>query len=181
MKPRPLFWIVGWILALLGAFALRFVALTGRDQADYVHNLLEPIILLGDQVDIIRLNIGELPKDLNGVVMWARNEPPQSGYFTHAPVRDNWGHPVRYQRQAGDRYELRSAGADGIMGTKDDLVVLKEGNSTRIQLPGNLPRSHAYEVDCIPVGTELPYLATGKDHGVVTIPMSKDVTNDMTQ
>jgi hypothetical protein len=43
--------------------------------------------------------------------------------LTELAPKDPWGHPVVYRRIAPDRAELRSAGADGTIGTADDLLL----------------------------------------------------------
>jgi hypothetical protein len=41
--------------------------------------------------------------------------------LAEAPPRDPWGRPIEYTRRSPDRGELRSAGPDGKLGTRDDV------------------------------------------------------------
>lgn len=45
-----------------------------------------------------------------------------SGLRPYLGTTDEWGNPIQYVRR-GNRFELRSAGPDGTMGTNDDVVV----------------------------------------------------------
>jgi hypothetical protein len=55
--------------------------------------------------------------------------PPRSNWAMEYD-RDAWGRLLRY-RATGSDYELRSAGADGVFDTNDDLV----GTATSLLLP----------------------------------------------
>ena len=39
-----------------------------------------------------------------------------------ANLSDSWGHPFQYKKVSKFKYEVRSAGPDGNMGTEDDLI-----------------------------------------------------------
>lgn len=72
-----------------------------RDRIDDAKALLA---LLADRLLVVSMRAGELPEMLD-----------------EAPPKDPWGHPVRYERRSPDHAELRSAGADGELGTRDDV------------------------------------------------------------
>ena len=47
--------------------------------------------------------------------------------FYSGPRQDPWGHDyVVRKRQVGVRWEVVSAGQDGMLGTEDDLVLVEE-------------------------------------------------------
>ena len=102
---------VGWAVVRVASRVEPRIARARTDRAargaehvrtDEAAELLESVAL---RLTRSALEAGELPDAL-----------------PEAPPLDPWGTPIRYVRESEDRGELRSAGKDRVVGTRDDVV-----------------------------------------------------------
>jgi hypothetical protein len=89
---------------------------TRRDSVNTTHTML---YTLARQVGSYGGSAGELPPTLDPIL--ARH-PQVSVWEMYPNGTDVWGRPVRYSPRR-PRFELRSAGPDGVFDTRDDIVV----------------------------------------------------------
>ena len=69
-------------------------------------------------IDIYRVtHRGQLPDKLRDLTH------PKKGVATLKDVQDDFGKEIKYRRHSGKRYDLVSAGPDGLFGTDDDIGV----------------------------------------------------------
>lgn len=59
-----------------------------------------------------------LPESLDELCAGDDNNP---ALLNKSNLNDSWGHPFQYKKVSKFKYEIRSAGPDGQMGTEDDL------------------------------------------------------------
>ena len=69
----------------------------------------------------------QLPATLQALTTGSSNRPALLG---SACLVDAWGNPIQYTTTGGLGFELRSAGPDGRMGTRDDMI-----ERTRLRKP----------------------------------------------
>jgi general secretion pathway protein G len=84
------------------------------------------LLTLSTALDMYRLDVGAYPDNISGL---ASNDATVGWDGPYMPVRhippiDGWGNRFEYRLLAPCRYELRSAGPDGIFRTTDDLVLV---------------------------------------------------------
>jgi hypothetical protein len=86
--------------------------------------------LLIDAIEGYERRRGAVPRDLETLcseVVWCET----SGQVGHT-LRDGWGTPFRYIPLSGSEYELRSAGADQMERTPDDIVYNPRAEAERV-------------------------------------------------
>jgi hypothetical protein len=116
-RPPRGFAVAGFILGLIGsiipAIFIAFFGLAIFSVATLGKPGFQTLFAMGEaqtQIDShVRSHGNALPDDADGQAAIASD-------------RDGWGHPLRYTKTSASRYELRSAGPDGIMGNSDDQV-----------------------------------------------------------
>ncbi|MCB9831365.1 MAG: hypothetical protein H6807_02740 [Planctomycetes bacterium] len=102
-RPRGMA-VTSLLISIAGLVLGAYILLSGIDK---VHNQ-------GIFIDI-ELKLGEYHQD-NG-----RYPTPAEFLVRFHDPQDAWGHPIRYQL-VGEKYELRSAGPDGIYENADDFT-----------------------------------------------------------
>jgi hypothetical protein len=72
---------------------------------------------VGNNQDIVRSLVGNNPK---GIIFLQPNNPAIN---KNGDLCDRFGHPFFFHAKSGTQMEIRSAGPDGIMFTKDDVFI----------------------------------------------------------
>jgi hypothetical protein len=89
-------------------------------------------------------SLGRLPSTFEPIV---EAHPHVWVWQRYANGADVWGRPVRYSPD-GTRFELRSAGPDGVFDTADDIVMMGMLGRDRPCSSRNEYRSHVFEPPC---------------------------------
>lgn len=115
------------VMAILGMLAV-MVAPNLFNQADSARRdaALSQISSLGSALDAYRLDVGQYPDSLEGLVRNTSGRSTWNGPYVRGNIpNDPWGNPYVYQ-STGRSYTLMSYGADGRQGG--------EGNDADISL-----------------------------------------------
>ena len=80
------------------------------------------------KVELTKVNMGQLEKAVEFYVTAEGSVPADlkelfASRFVGGDVSDAWGRPIRYEKLSDSGFRLTSAGPDGRLGTKDDIVV----------------------------------------------------------
>ncbi len=88
---------------------------------------------LASALDYYCMQMGDYPDSLDGTNVVERLR----SYHPEVSLNDSWGHPVKYRKIGPGSLELRSVGADGVEGTKDDVVIRR---GPGVSSPGDSPK-----------------------------------------
>jgi type II secretion system protein G len=120
--PRWIIWLCG--LALIGAFL--FHPKGDLDFPELRKSAKESLSVLHVALDIFKDDCGRYPLASEGLAALVSNPSSLEGWkgpYVRKLLRDPWGHPYIYSPDAsGSSFELRSAGPDGLSGSKDDIL-----------------------------------------------------------
>jgi hypothetical protein len=124
-RPRG-FAFAGFILGLVGSIVpLAFIAIFGLAVLSAAKlgkpgfTTVMAALTATKNIHASALRAGTLPDDIDGNAIVGAQQ-------------DGWGHPLRYRRISVQRYEIRSAGPDGIFDNGDDIPSeISENASTR--------------------------------------------------
>ena len=128
-------WIVGVLLVLVLLWVNRFVAWRWYPHIAPTRAKIHALCL---GVDLYEVDMRRYPPSLYS--LWASGgETNWRGPYVKSPdlFLDQWTNRFRY-RITGDRYELRSSGADGVLETRDDITAegsglgIRQLNETRL-------------------------------------------------
>jgi general secretion pathway protein G len=109
------------VMAILGMLAV-MVAPNLFNQADSARRdaALSQISSLGSALDAYRLDVGQYPDSLEGLVRNTSGRTTWNGPYIRGNIpNDPWGNPYVYQ-STGRNYTLMSYGADGRQGGEGD-------------------------------------------------------------
>ena len=105
------------ILGILGAVVVTNFGDVGGDAKKTATQ--QSIISIGQACDVYRMKTGRgYPKSLDVLTQGINDDEP---LLKAGALNDAWGQPFEYKLE-GKRYSIRSAGADGIMNTEDDIT-----------------------------------------------------------
>ena len=113
--------IFGTVLGLMAAALAGFVVLVNFRPLSHGRPGPTRIALanMATAIDVFEVDTGHYPESLDQIVKAWTNSPSPRPAWTNACC-DEWGRPFRYQRK-GKGFEIRSAGADGMFDTADDI------------------------------------------------------------
>jgi general secretion pathway protein G len=107
------------VVAILGILAtIAVVGIGGHMEKANITATRGNIDVIGKAVELYRINFNKMPASLQDLTKESED--------IEAPLRDipvdAWGNAFQFKREGKFRYEIRSAGPDGSMGTDDDLT-----------------------------------------------------------
>ena len=107
------------VVAILGILAtIAVVGIGGHMEKANRTATRGNIDVIGKAVELYRINFNRMPTSLQDLT--------QETEDIEAPLRsvptDAWGHEFQFKREGKFKYEIRSAGPDGNMGSDDDLT-----------------------------------------------------------
>ena len=104
------------ILGILGTVVVVNFASAGDDARKAT--TLTSINAITQACDIYRMKTGRVPRNLEDLTNGINDDEP---LLKAGALNDAWGIPFEYKAE-GKKYVVRSAGADGVMNTEDDLM-----------------------------------------------------------
>lgn len=104
------------ILGILGTVVV--VNFGGESDKARKTATLTSIGAINQAIQIYKMNTGRYPKSLDDLTVGINDDEP---LLKADSLNDAWGMPFTYKLD-GKRYTIRSAGADGVEGTEDDLT-----------------------------------------------------------
>jgi general secretion pathway protein G len=112
------------VLVILAAVAgIAVFALGGTQATAFKKTSAAQINSLKTMLDMYKLNMGTYPPTLDALnVAPSDADPARWEQVSRDPIKpDPWGRPFEYKVE-GDKYDLRSLGADGQSGSEDDIT-----------------------------------------------------------
>lgn len=114
------------VLAILVALAGVVIVNIGGAQDDAYRRTTEVVLKdLKTHVQMYRIRVNSMPESLDQLMTGPSDSAKKAAFgeplITEVPT-DAWGNDLDYKLN-GNKYELRSAGADGQMNSDDDIVV----------------------------------------------------------
>lgn len=104
------------ILGILGTVVV--VNFSGSSDEARRTGTLTSINSISQAAEIYRMKTGRVPKSLEDLTVGINDDPP---LLKAGSLVDSWGTPFDYKAE-GKTYVIRSAGADGVLNTDDDLT-----------------------------------------------------------
>lgn len=104
------------ILGILGTVVV--VNFGGESDKARKTATLTSIGAINQAIQIYKMNTGRYPKSLDDLTVGINDDEP---LLKADSLNDAWGMPFTYKLD-GKKYVIRSAGADGVEGTEDDLT-----------------------------------------------------------
>jgi len=121
-NPRSAFTLVELLLvvAILGILAaVVMVNVQGKGDDARIQATRTSIAAIKTAVGIYDATKSRLPESLDEMCTGDDNS---AALLDKANLNDSWGHPFQYKKISKFKFEIRSAGPDGQMGTEDDLT-----------------------------------------------------------
>lgn len=112
------------VLVILAAVAgIAVYNLAGTQATAFKRTAASQINTLKGMLDMYKLNMGSYPPTLDALnVAPSDADPTRWEPVSREPIKpDPWGRPLEYKVE-GDKYDLRSLGADGQSGSEDDIT-----------------------------------------------------------
>jgi hypothetical protein len=119
-RPPRGFAVAGFVIGLIGTLIpvviLLFYGFVAVTCVTSGFGAFKPMLETFEKMQKLRPAVEGLPAPAGEVAEDVAGEAVVGG------ENDGWGHPMRYRKLGGTQYEIRSAGADGAMDTRDDIT-----------------------------------------------------------
>ena len=108
------------VIVILGVLAAMVVPqFAGQGESARISTTRSSISGIATAVNTYEIQVGRFPESLDDLTV---ETDTRAALLDKNNLADAWGNPFSYKKTSKFKYEIRSAGPDGQMGTDDDIT-----------------------------------------------------------